>query len=63
MNKDQLKIKLQTLKFFKGDIDLKFIKGFMSNDSYIVSNDGNKYTDKMLKRYKKQFDYYNNLRK
>ena len=34
MNKDQLKIKLQALPFFKGDIDLKFIEGFMTNDCY-----------------------------
>ena len=34
MNKDQIKIKLKTLPFFKGDIDLKFIEGFMTNDSY-----------------------------
>ena len=47
MNKDQLKIKLQALPFFKGDIDLKFIEGFMLNDSYIVSDDINKYVVKI----------------
>ena len=47
MNKEQLKIKLQTLPFFKGSVDLKFIKGFMANDSYIVSDDNNKYVVKI----------------
>ena len=47
MNKDQLKIKLQALPFFEGDIDLKFIEGFMTNDSYILSNDSNKYVVKI----------------
>ena len=47
MNKDQIKIKLQALPFFKGDIDLKFIEGFMANDSYIVSDDSNKYVVKI----------------
>ena len=47
MNKEQLKIKLQTLQFFKGSIDLKFIEGFMANDSYIVSDDNNKYVVKI----------------
>ena len=47
MNKEQLKIKLQTLPFFKGSIDLKFIEGFMANDSYIVSDDNNKYVFKI----------------
>ena len=47
MNKDQLKIKLQALPFFEGDIDLKFIEGFMANDSYIVSDDSNKYVVKI----------------
>ena len=47
MNKDQLKIKLQALSFFEGDIDLKFIEGFMANDSYIVSNNSNKYIVKI----------------
>ena len=47
MNKEQLKIKLQTLPFFKGSIDLKFIEGFMTNDNYIVSDDNNKYVVKI----------------
>ena len=47
MNKDQIKIKLKTLPFFKGDIDLKFIEGFMTNDSYIASDDSNKYVAKI----------------
>ena len=47
MNKDQLKIKLQTLSFFKGEIDLRFIEGFMTNYSYIVSDDINKYVVKI----------------
>ena len=47
MNKEQLKIKLQTLPLFKGSIDLKFIEGFMANDSYIVSDDNNKYVAKI----------------
>ena len=47
MNNDHLKIKLQALPFFKGSIDLKFIEGFMSNDSYIVSDDSNKYIVKI----------------
>ena len=115
MNKDQIKIKLQALPFFKGSLDLKFIEGFMTNDSYIATDDNNRYivkiagnkyygdsfdsnfkykfhmqkcvsllngalwsmvaeifskkvfdcvsyTNKMLKRYEKQFDYYNSLR-
>ena len=47
MNKDQIKIKLQALPFFKGSIDLKFIEGFMANDNYIVSDDSNKYVVKI----------------
>ena len=47
MNKDQLKTRLQTLPFFKGGIDLKFIEGFMTNDSYIASDDSNKYVAKI----------------
>ena len=47
MNKDQLKTRLETLPFFKGDIDLKFIEGFMANDNYIVSDDSNKYVVKI----------------
>lgn len=47
MNKEQLKIKLQTLPFFKGSIDLKFIEGFMANDNYIVSDDNYKYVAKI----------------
>ena len=47
MNKDQIKIKLQALPFFKGSLDLKFIEGFMANDSYIVSDDSNKYVVKI----------------
>ncbi len=47
MNKDQLKIKLQVLPFFKGSLDLKFIEGFMANDNYIVSDDSNKYVVKI----------------
>ena len=47
MNKDQLKIQLKNLPFFKGDIDLKFIEGFMTNDSYIASDDSNKYVAKI----------------
>ena len=47
MNKDQLKIKLQALTFFRGDIDLKFIKVLMANDSYIASDDCNKYVVKI----------------
>ena len=47
MNKDQVKIKLQGLPFFKGSIALKFIEGFMANDSYIVSDDSNKYVVKI----------------
>ena len=47
MNKEQLKIKLQTLPFFKGSIDLKLIEGFVANDSYIVSDDSNKYVVKI----------------
>ena len=47
MNKDQIKIKLQALPFFKGSLDLKFIEGFMANDNYIVSDDSNKYVAKL----------------
>ena len=47
MNKDQIKIKLQALPFFKGSLDLKFIEGFMANDNYIVSDDSNKYVVKI----------------
>jgi len=47
MNKDQLKQKLQALPFFTGSIDLKYIEGFMSNDSYIISDDSNKYVVKI----------------
>ena len=47
MNKDQIKIKLQALPFFKGSLDLEFIKGFMANDNYIVSDDSNKYVVKI----------------
>jgi len=47
MKKDQLKIKLQALSFFQGNIDLEFIEGFMANDSYIVSDDSNKYVVKI----------------
>ena len=47
MNKDQLKIKLQALPFFKGSLDLKFIEGFMANDSYLVSDDNSKYVVKI----------------
>ena len=47
MNKDQLKIKLQALPFFRGDIDLKFIEGFMTNDSYIAIDDNNRYIVKI----------------
>ena len=47
MNMDQLKQKLQALSVFTGSIDLKFIEGFMSNDSYIVSDDSNKYVAKI----------------
>ena len=47
MNKDQLKIKLRALPFFKGDIDLKFIEGFMTNDNYIATDDNNRYIVKI----------------
>ena len=47
MNKDQIKIKLQALPFFKGSLDLKYIEGFMANDNYIVSDDSNKYIVKI----------------
>ena len=47
MNKDQIIIKLQTLPFFKGSLDLKFIEGFMANDNYIVSDNSNKYVVKL----------------
>jgi thiamine kinase-like enzyme len=47
MNKDQIKIKLQALPFFDGDIHLKFIEGFMTNDCYIVSDDSNRYVVKI----------------
>jgi len=47
MNKDQIKIKLQALPFFKGSLDLKYIEGFMANDNYIVSDDSNKYVVKI----------------
>ena len=47
MNKDQLKTRLQTLPFFKGGIDLKFIEGFMTNDSYIATDDNNRYIVKI----------------
>ena len=47
MNKDQLKKRLQTLPFFKSDIDLKFIEGFMTNDSYIATDDNNRYIVKI----------------
>ena len=47
MNKDQIKIKLQALPFFKGSLDLEFIEGFMANDNYIVSDDSNKYVVKI----------------
>ena len=47
MNKDQIKIKLQALPFFKGSLDLKFIEGFMTNDSYIATDDNNRYIVKI----------------
>ena len=47
MKKEQGKIKLKSLLVFKGSIDLKFIEGFMANDSYIVSDDNNKYVAKI----------------
>ena len=76
MNKDQLKKRLQTLPFFKGGIDLKYkfhmqkcvslLNGALwSMVAEIFSKkvfDYVSYTNKMLKRYEKQFDYYNSLR-
>ena len=47
MNENQLKIKLQSLPFIKGDINLEFIEGFMTNDNYTVSDDNNKYVVKI----------------
>ena len=47
MNKDQLEKKLQDLPFFKGNIDLKFFDGLMTNDSYLAYNDNNKYVVKV----------------
>ena len=47
MNKSQLEKKLQDLPFFKGDIELKFFEGFMTNDSYLAYNDNNKYVVKI----------------
>ena len=47
MNTEQLKTKLQTLKIFSGSIDLKFFEGFMSNNSYLASDDNNKYVVKI----------------
>ena len=47
MNTEQLKTKLQTLDIFSGSIDLKFFEGFMSNDSYLASDDNNKYVVKI----------------
>jgi len=41
MNTDQLKTKLQTLDIFEGNVDLKYFEGFMSNNSYLASDDGN----------------------
>ena len=48
MNTNQLKTKLQTLEIFEGNIDLKFFEGFMSNNSYLASDeDNNKYVVKI----------------
>ena len=47
MSKDQIKIKLQALPFFKGSLDLKYIEGFMANDNYLVSDGSNKYVVKI----------------
>ena len=47
MNTEQLKTKLQTLNIFSGSIDLKFFEGFMSNNSYLASDDNNKYVVKI----------------
>ena len=48
MNTDQLKTKLQTLDIFEGNIDLKYFEGFMSNNSYLASDDdNNKYVVKI----------------
>jgi len=47
MNKDKLNTKLQTLDIFEGNIDLKFFKGFMTNISYLASDDIKKYVVKI----------------
>ena len=39
--------RLQTLDIFRGSIDLKFFEGFMSNNSYLASDDNNKYVVKI----------------
>ena len=49
MNKDQIKIKLQALPFFKGSLDLKYIEGFMANDNYIVSDDGREFKNNTIR--------------
>lgn len=47
MNIDQLKTKLHSLEFFKGNINLKLFEGFMTNESYFVSDDYNNYVVKI----------------
>jgi len=47
VNTEQLKTKLQTLDIFSGSIDLKLFEGFMSNNSYLASDDNNKYVEKI----------------
>ena len=43
MNKAQISEKLKSLPYFKGKIGIELIEGFMTNYSYLVSDQNNKY--------------------
>ena len=43
MNKEQSILKLKKLSFFKENIELDLIEGFMTNYNYLVFHNNNKY--------------------